>query len=100
MVEQARTMGTTLMKESDPEEQEKIQARLEVVTSQFSQLQKAVQERMANLENALQKAVVYEERSNSFERWLGEAEGRLEAWEPFPIASQPMMKHVEALKVS
>ena len=87
------------MEESDPEEKAKIQAHLEKLTSQFTQLQQSAQTRMSGLKDALQKATVYEEQSNEFDKWLIDMEERLAAWEAFPIASQPMKRQLEAVKV-
>lgn len=98
-VEKAKTVGAALIEESDPEERQKIQSRLESLTSQFTQLEEAAQTRMASLEDALQKATVYEDQSNQFDRWLREMEGKLSSWEPFSIASQPLKRQEEASKV-
>jgi len=57
------------------------------------------QTRMTSLEGALQKATVYEDRSNQFDKWLHGVEAKLSAWEPFTIASQPLKRQLEAIEV-
>ena len=98
-VEQARTIGGALIEESDPEEKQKIQTRLEALVQHFSQLKSTTQTRMADLEDALQKATAYENQSNEFDKWLKSVEGKLSSWEPFSIASQPLKTQLEAIEV-
>ena len=98
-MEQVKTMGGALIGESNPEEQQKIQARIDTLTSQFAALDTAAQTRMTRLEDALQKATVYEDQSNQFDKWLHGVEAKLSSWEPFSIASQPLKRQLEAIKV-
>ena len=98
-MDQAKTMGNALIGESDLEEKQKIQDRIETLTSQFAALNTSAQTRMTSLEGALQKATVYEDRSNQFDKWLHGVEAKLSAWEPFTIASQPLKMQLEAIKV-
>ena len=92
-------MGNALIGESDPEERQKIQARIEALTSQFAALDASAQTRMNSLEGALQKATVYEDQSNQFDKWLHGVEAKLSSWEPFSIASQPLKRQLEAIQV-
>ena len=92
-------MGGALIGESNPEEQQKIQARIDTLTSQFAALDTAAQTRMTRLEDTLQKATVYEDQSNQFDKWLHSVEAKLSSWEPFSIASQPLKRQLEAIKV-
>ena len=55
------TMVNALIGESDPEERQKMQDRIEAFTSQFVVLNTFAQTRMASLECALQKATVCED---------------------------------------
>ena len=98
-MDQVKTMGGALIGESNPEEQQKIQARIDALTSQFAALDTAAQTRMTRLEDALQKATVYEDQSNQFDKWLHGVEAKLSSWEPFSIASQPLKRQLEAIKV-
>lgn len=98
-MDQVKMMGSALIGESNPEEQQKIQARIEALTSQFAALDTAAQTRMTRLEDALQKATVYEDQSNQFDKWLHGVEAKLSSWEPFSIASQPLKRQLEAIKV-
>ena len=98
-MEQVKTIGSALIEESDQDERQKIQNKLESLTSQFSQLQSAAQTRMSDLEDALKRATEYEDQSNTFDKWLQDAEGRLSSWEPHSIASQPLKRQLEAIKV-
>ena len=50
------TMASALIGESDPEERQKIQDRIEALTSQFAALDTFDQTGMTSLEGALQKA--------------------------------------------
>ena len=99
-MDQVKMMGSALIGESNPEEQQKIQARIEALTSQFAALDTAAQTRMTRLEDALQKATVYEDQSNQFDKWLHGVEGKLSSWKPFSIASQPLKRQLEAIKVT
>ena len=92
-------MGNALIGESDPEERQKIQARIKALTSQFAALDASAQTRMNSLEGALQKATVYEDQSNQFDKWLHGVEVKLSSWEPFSIASQPLKRQLEAIQV-
>ena len=53
----------------------------------------------SGLEDALDKAAVYENRCDEFDQWLGTAEARLKSWEPLSIASQPLKRQEEEIKV-
>ena len=88
-------MGQTLISESDPEEKQKIEARLETLESEFANLQTAAQTRMSRLENALKRATVYEDGCSSFDKWLQEAEEQLSKMEPLSVASQPLKRQLE-----
>ena len=98
-VEQAKTVGKSLMDESDPEEKKKIEARLEALTSQFAQVESTAQTRMSRLEVALEKATCYEDQCSKFDKWLVETEANLAKMEPFSIASQPLKRQLEEAKV-
>ena len=54
---------------------------------------------MLGLEDALDKATVYESRCDEFDQWLGAAEARLKSWEPLSIVSQPLTRQEEQVKV-
>ena len=54
---------------------------------------------MLGLEDALDKSTVYESRCDEFDQWLGAAEARLKSWEPLSIASQPLTRQEEHVKV-
>ena len=99
-MEQAKTIGGAVIGESDPDEQKKIQAKLEILTKQFLEMENAAQTRLSSLEDALQKATVYENNSDQFEKWVKDMEGKLSSWEPFSIASQPLKRQVEAVQVA
>ena len=98
-MDQAKSIGGALIGESDPEEKQKIQTRLEALLQHFSQLQSTAQTRMADLEDGLQKAATYESQSDEFEKWLKGMEGKLSSWEPFSIASQSLKRQLEAIEV-
>ena len=54
----------------------------------------------AELEDALKKAGEYEGRCDEFDQWLGEAETRLRSRDPLSIASQPLSRQEEEIRVS
>lgn len=88
-------MGQTLISESDTEEKQKIEARLEVLESEFAKLQAAAQRRMSHLEDALKRATLYEDSCGSFDKWLQDAEAKLSKMETFSVASQPLKRQLE-----
>lgn len=98
-LEQATTLGQSLMAESNAEEKEKIEARLASLASCFKQLQDASQRRMAHLEVTLKAASGYEEKCDKFEAWLSSAEGEMESVSPFAIASQPLKTQLVQVEV-
>ena len=51
------------------------------------------------MEDALDKASVYEGRCDEFDQWLVTVEAKLKAWEPLTIASQPLTRQEQELKV-
>ena len=57
-----------LIGESDPEERQKFQDRIEALASQFAALNTFAQTRMTSLEGALQKTTVYEDWSNQLDK--------------------------------
>lgn len=98
-LEQAKIIGSSVLDESDPEEAEKVQGRLFTLAEQFSQLQEMSQSRLSAMEDALKKAAPYEMQCDEFDKWLMDAEARLAAWEPDSIASQPLRRQLETIKV-
>ena len=94
-VDQAKAMGQTLISESDTEEKQKIEARLEALESEFAKLQTAAQGRMSRLEDALKRATVYEGSCGDFDKWLLDVEAKLSKMEPFSVASQPLKRQLE-----
>ena len=94
-VDQAKAMGQTLISESDAEEKQKIEARLEALESEFAKLQAAAQGRMSRLEDALKRATLYEDSCSSFDKWLQDTEATLSKMEPFSVASQPLKRQLE-----
>ena len=53
----------------------------------------------AGLEDALDKATVYERHCDDFDQWLAKAEVRFKSWEPLSIASQPLKRQEAEIKV-
>ena len=53
----------------------------------------------AGLEDALDKAAVYEHHCDDFDQWLAKAEVRFKSWEPLSIASQPLKRQEAEIKV-
>ena len=51
------------------------------------------------LEDALDKATVYEHHCDDFDQWLAKAEVRFKSWEPLSIASQPLKRQEAEIKV-
>ncbi len=98
-VEQAKAIGHSLVDESKPEESQKVTGRLEALTTQFRQLESVAQTRMARLEAALKCAAAYEDVGSEFNGWLVDAEGRLGSLEQLAIASQPLQRQLEEVKV-
>ena len=88
-------MGQTLISESDAEEKQKIETRLEALESEFAKLQAAAQGRMSRLEDALKRATLYEDNCGSFDEWLQDTETKLSKTEPFSVASQPLKRQLE-----
>ena len=91
-------MGQTLISESDAEEKKKVEARLEALDSNFSNLQAVAKARMARLDDALKRATSYEESCGGFDKWLQEAEEQLSKLEPLSVASQPIARQLEQAK--
>jgi uncharacterized coiled-coil DUF342 family protein len=91
-VEKTRALGSSLKEESEEEEREKIDRRLEALSLQFAELQNAADERMRGLEEALDRAREYERRCDEVDQWLGQAETRLRSRDPLSIASQPLTR--------
>lgn len=91
-------MGQTLISESDAEEKQKIEARLETLEAEFSKLQTAAQGRMSRLEDALKRATVYEDSCSGFDKWLQEAEVQLSKMEPLSVTSQALKRQLEQAK--
>lgn len=91
-------MGQTLISESDSEERQKVEARLESLESEFSQLQQTAQARMSRMEDALNRATTYEDGCCGFEKWLVAAEEQLSKMEPLSVASQPLKRQLEQAK--
>lgn len=98
-VEQASTLGNSLIDDSKPEESQKVTGRLEALRTQFRQLETAAQTRMSRLETALKCAATYEDEGSEFAKWLVETEGRLNSLEQLPIASQPLKQQLQDVKV-
>jgi len=65
------TMVNTLIEESDPEEKQKIQDRIEAFTSQYVALNTFAQTRMTSLECALQKTTVCEDWIDKLSSFMG-----------------------------
>ena len=97
-VDQAKAMGQALISESDAEEKQKIEARLQTLESEFSNLQQAAQTRMSRLKRALRRATAYEDGCGTFEKWLCEAEEKLSKMDPLSVASQPLRRQLEEVK--
>ncbi len=98
-LEQATSIGQSLMAESEDQEKSKIEARLSSMAKHFSRLRENSQKRMSRVEEALKMATKYEEQSGGFDKWLRGAEGRKSGMGPFTIASQPLKTQLEKLKV-
>ena len=94
-VDKAKAMGQTLISESDAEEKQKIEARLETLESEFAKLQETALGRMSRLEDALKRATLYEDNCTTFDKWLQDAEAKLTKMEPFSVASQPLKRQLE-----
>ena len=98
-VDQAKTVGASLIDESKPEESLKVKGHLEALTTQFSKLETAAQTRMTRLKGALQCATVYEDEGSNFSKWLVEAEEKLSSMDAYAIASQPLKQQLDDVKV-
>ena len=53
-----------------------------------------------DLEEAQEKAKKYEDGCDSFDQWLVQAEARLRSREPLSIASQPLTRQEQEIRVS
>lgn len=99
-MDQAKTLGTSLIAESTTEESQKVKGHLEALTTQFGKLETTAQTRMSRLESALKCATLYEDEGSEFSKWLTEAEEKLASMEHFPIASQPLKQQLIDIEVS
>ena len=97
-IDQAKAMGRALIAESDSEEKQKIESKLQTLESEFSKLQEAAQSRMTRLKDALGRATSYETSCGTFETWLHEAEEKLSKMDPLSVASQPLKRQLEEAK--
>ena len=99
-LEQATTVGHSLMAESQEEERSKIEAKLSSMADHFARLRENSQKRMSRLEGALKMATQYENQSDQFDKWMRGAEKRKSGVSAFTIASQPLKTQLERIKVS
>ncbi|CAI8055157.1 Microtubule-actin cross-linking factor 1, isoforms 1/2/3/5 [Geodia barretti] len=121
-VEKTRALGSSLKEESEEEEREKIDRRLEALSCQFAELQNAADERMrvdkvanphpiainCSFGCAIILSIVrtvlqvwrrlWRELGSTrggvtvVDQWLGQAESRLRSRDPLSIASQPLTR--------
>ena len=98
-LEQATTIGRSLMAESQDEEKGKIEAKLSSMAEHFGRLRENSQKRMSRLEGALKMATQYENQSDQFDKWMHGAEKKKSGMSAFTIASQPLKAQLERIKV-
>lgn len=98
-LDQATSIGHSLMAESDDDEKLKIESKLSSMAEHFGKLRENSQKRMSRLEKALEMATRYENLSNQFDKWLRGAEGQKASLDPFTIASQPLKAQLQRLQV-
>ena len=88
------------MAESNEEERLKMSSKLVSLEQHFARLRESSQKRMSRLEEALKLASSYEDRSDQFDKWLCEAEGRKVGMGPLTISSQPLKTQLDIMQVS
>ena len=99
LLEQAKKVGGALIGDANQAEKQKIEARIRALEEQFESLQQAAQTRMTGLEDAMGKATTYENQSDEFDRWMRKMEKKMGGRDPFPIASQPLEREMQLIKV-
>ena len=91
--------GDALKGGADIIQQTRIEEKLVAILTQFSQLGAAAKARMNELEDAKKSAAAYESQSSLVEKWLLNMEGKLSEIGPLTIASQPLKRQEEGIKV-
>lgn len=99
IVEQAKMAGEALKGGADVNQGIRIEEKLAAILTQFSHLGAAAKIRMDELEDAKKNAGAYESQSSLLEKWLASMEGKLSEMGPLTVASQPLGRQEQGMKV-
>ena len=95
-----QNIGQEVMSQCSPQDKDAIQQKLNVITTNFADVEDMAKLHLEDLNEERVKAEDYEKQGSELDDWLKDKEAIVEQWDEFAIDSATLEQQMERIKVS